>query len=76
VMQVLQRIAAPQRDRVGEQGGGRCHRRPAPDGPLVKTSGPQIHGEKLDSRSRIVTVGAQVVATSPPDRSGSSNRRR
>ena len=67
VMQVLQRIAAPQRDRVGEQGGRAVDVTVGPrlDGPLVQdVKGPQIHGEKLGLQEPDrVTVGAQVVAS-------------
>ena len=49
VVQVRQRIAAPQRDRVSQKGGRAVDVTVGPrlDGPLVQdVKGPQVHGEK------------------------------
>jgi hypothetical protein len=66
VVQVRQRIAAPQRDRVGKQGGRAVDVTVGPrlDGTLVQdVKGPQVHGEKFGRKEPDrVTVGAQVVA--------------
>ena len=66
MVQVRQRIAAPQRDRVGQQGGRTVDVAVGPrlGGPLVQdVQGPQVHGEKLGREEPDrVTVGAQVVA--------------
>jgi hypothetical protein len=66
VVQVRQRIAAPQRDRVGKQGGRAVDVTVGPrlDGTLVQgVQGPQVHGEEpgLQEPDR-VALGAQVVA--------------
>jgi hypothetical protein len=64
--QVRQRIAAPQRDRVGEQGRRAVDVTVGPrlDGALVQgVQGPQVHGEELGlDKPDPVAVGAQVVA--------------
>ena len=64
--QVRQRIAAPQRDRVGEQGGCAVDVTVGPrlDGTLVQgVKGPQVHGEELGLQEPDpVAVGPQVVA--------------
>ena len=66
VVQVRQQIAAPERDRVGQQGACAVDVTVGPRlvGALVQDiKGPQVHGEKLGLQEPDrVTVGAQVVA--------------
>ncbi len=66
VVQVRQHIAAPQRGRVGKQGGRAVDVTVGPRlaGTLVQDiKGPQVHAEKLRLQEPDrVTVGAQVVA--------------
>ena len=65
-VQVRQRFAAPQRDRVGEQGGRAVDVAVGPrlGGALVQdVQVPQVHGEELGLQEPYrVAVGTQVVA--------------